>query len=246
MARQNKQQQQHSQQRRKSFLRIVLRSSRLRVASLDSPLRIRWWLAGSTVFWAGLMAVLGFTQVALPLNDKLLHFVTFAVLAALVFLSLDVDDSARRLWYWRIAPSIFTITLCSLCASVVSEFVQALLPYKEFQHGDVAANVLGSLIGWLGKLGAYTADRIRRRRRAISALYVPLAADADDDDDIESEDEYEQGLQQAAFRVPASFKSHRRQGSLETIDSLRMANVWDEQLGDSDDDLQRGHSQIRA
>jgi hypothetical protein len=123
------------------------------------------------------------------------------------------------------------------------------------------ANVLGSLFGWLGKFSTLAAvsfrptdtstvalalDRAHRRQRAINALYAPLSEEPEPE--LDSDDEYEDGLRQAAFRAPASSKQPRRQGSLETIDSLRMANVWDEReelfgVGSDDGDEQHdGHS----
>jgi len=83
-------------------------------------------------------------------------------------------------------------------------------------------------------------DRAHRRRRAISALYAPLFEEPDDDD--AQEDEYQEELQQAAFRTPTSTNKHHKRGSIDTIDSLRMANVWDEELfraTDSEEDLRQ-------
>jgi hypothetical protein len=78
------------------------------------------------------MLPLGFTNIAngLPLNDKLLHFVCFCVLATLSKLSFEVDDSARRIWFWRHAASIFTVLAIVIGASVGSEYIQGLLPVR--------------------------------------------------------------------------------------------------------------------
>jgi len=189
-------------QHRQPFFRKLMRSSRLRIPGLaerELPLRIRWvrgsvgiqgtrthfaqWLLGFMVLWLGLMAILGFIKFTngLPLNDKFLHFVCFAVLASLFFLTLDIDDSARRIWYWRHLPSAVTISCCTLCASIASEFIQSLLPvrfcivtiafstehqfirqYKEFQTGDVVVRCPPRVQLTIWLLTTFTGQRSRQ------------------------------------------------------------------------------------
>ena len=73
----------------------------------------------------------------------------------------------------------------------MSEFVQAALPYKTFQIGDIAANLLGTACGLYGSTRL---DRHQRQRvEEVAHLYLP-ADDDDDDDDDESD-------QQVGIRV---------------------------------------------
>ncbi|KZV95106.1 hypothetical protein EXIGLDRAFT_583429, partial [Exidia glandulosa HHB12029] len=120
-----------------------------------------------------LLAVLGFSDIshALPVNDKVQHFTAFAFITGFFHFAWDVEDDARRIWFWRYAPLAITAGVCVLGGSVVSEFVQGLLPYKEFQRGDIAANVLGSIVGLCI---SYHLERHHRRRREIATLYRPL------------------------------------------------------------------------
>lgn len=65
--------------------------------------------------------------------------------------------------------------------------MQAALPYKTFQIGDIAANLLGTACGLYGSVQL---DRSRRRRmEEVAHLYLP----ADDDDD--------EGDEQVGFRA---------------------------------------------
>ena len=71
-------------------------------------------------------------------------------------------------------------------AGIVSEFVQAALPYKTFQIGDIAANLLGTACGLYGSMRL---DHSRRRHiEEVAHLYLP----ADDEDE---------GDEQVGFRV---------------------------------------------
>ena len=54
--------------------------------------------------------------------------------------------------------------------AVSSEFMQAALPYKEFQMGDIVANLFGAC---LGLYSAESLDRYRRSRQELSRLYLP-------------------------------------------------------------------------
>lgn len=61
--------------------------------------------------------------------------------------------------YWRRAAT---------AASVLSEIIQALLPYKTFQFGDILANLAGTALS-LGL--AYKLDFVRHRSHSQSSLY---------------------------------------------------------------------------
>ncbi|KAJ3566524.1 hypothetical protein NP233_g6956 [Leucocoprinus birnbaumii] len=133
------------------------------------------------------LAFLGFTDFsrALPLNDKLLHFLCFMIATGVFYFIVDIEESARRVWFWRYFNLIFTSFTCFLCGGILSEVVQSLLPYKEFQIGDVVANLLGSSIGLLA---SYHLEKYYRYRREIARLYRPLESDSlsDFEDDLET------------------------------------------------------------
>lgn len=72
---------------------------------------------------------------------------------------------------WRHAPLILTLFISILVGCVGSEFIQASLPYKTFQLGDIIANLLGASIG------LYAASRMEQRYREhceLQQLYAPL------------------------------------------------------------------------
>lgn len=114
----------------------------------------------------------------------------------------------------------------------MSEFVQSLLPYKEFQTGDVAANLLGST---LGLYIAYYLERYYRHRREISRLYRPLddTAPSDDEDDVE-------GTQLLPTHyLPSTSRSPKDSRAKKTdVGRIHLGDVWDEreELFDIGDD----------
>ncbi len=96
-----------------------------------------------------ILAFLGFTNFAhsLPLNDKILHLVCLCLATTVVYFVFDVEEcvspllffihlintftrfrDARRIWFWRHSPLIFTAIICFVFGGVVSEIVQSLLP----------------------------------------------------------------------------------------------------------------------
>lgn len=95
----------------------------------------------------------------------------------------DVDEPARASYVWRNASLILTAITCFLVGGIGSEIVQSLLPYKQFQIGDIIANLLGSS---LGLFFSYHLERRYRARRELERLYAPL--DIEDYGDL---DEYE-------------------------------------------------------
>ena len=92
------------------------------------------------------------------------------------------SSDARRIWFWRYSPVIFTGFVCFFAGGIVSEIVQSMLPvcalslvfglssfiwtpqYKEFQIGDVVANLLGSSVGLYT---SYHLEKYYRHRREV-------------------------------------------------------------------------------
>ncbi|KAI0075749.1 hypothetical protein K474DRAFT_1646117 [Panus rudis PR-1116 ss-1] len=211
--------------------KAVMRSYHFRIPVYDMPVRLRPWFLVFTCLIMLLLAFLGFTNIThgLPLNDKLLHFFCLMFATAVFYFMFDVEEDARRIWIWRHAPLIFTGTICFFFGGIVSEFVQSMLPYKEFQFGDVVANLLGSSIGLYV---AYHLERYYRHRREISRLYRPL----DTDSLSESEDDLESGMQ-----LLPTHSDTRIKPSSKAPKSVRLADVWDERedlfdIGDDSDE----------
>ncbi|CAL1706485.1 unnamed protein product [Somion occarium] len=208
---------------RKSFRKAnkaVMRSYHFRIPVYDMPVRLRPWFLLFTLLIMALLAFLGFTNFSrsLPLNDKLLHFFCLMLATAVFYFIFDIEEDARRIWFWRHAPLIFTGVVCFFLGGIVSEFVQSMLPYKEFQFGDVVANLLGSAIGLYI---AYNLERYYRSRREISRLYRPLDTDylsSEDEDDLES------GVQ----LLPTHHDNRAAtNGPKSPAKSSRLADVWD-------------------
>lgn len=114
------------------------------------PLRLRPAFVLLTLLTLILLSLLGLHptlahRISPPIahSDKLLHFVAF-FLASLFFYSVwEVEDSARRRAAgWRFIIDGMSVAVCTGVGGVGSEFVQALLPYKTFQAGDVAVSAL--------------------------------------------------------------------------------------------------------
>jgi len=92
------------------------------------------------------------------------------------------SSDARRIWFWRYSPVIFTGFVCFFAGGIVSEVVQSMLPvrpppliydlsrliltpqYKEFQIWDVVANLLGSSVGLYI---SYHLEKYYRHRREV-------------------------------------------------------------------------------
>lgn len=171
--------------------RWSLRSFRL----AQLPLRIRPALVLGTFLALLLLSLLGFhptlashlTPAAVPASDKLLHFVCFGIATALFYSCWVVEEPARRVTFWRYWNELVSLVSCTLVGGIGSEFVQALLPYKEFQIGDVVANVLGS---GLAIVVMHHYSRQARRAAELRRLYVHLdQIDPEDDDEDEESDD---------------------------------------------------------
>lgn len=115
----------------------------------------------------------------------------------------------------------------------MSEVVQSMLPYKEFQFGDVIANLFGSSLGlW----AAYYLDRYYRHRREISRLYQPLSQEEDmllSDSESESGNTGGRGFPLLPTYMPKTPPKPQSQ--------IRLGNVWDEseelfEIGDDEEE----------
>ncbi|SNX84426.1 uncharacterized protein MEPE_03135 [Melanopsichium pennsylvanicum] len=182
------------------FKSVLLRSVRLTLApSTNSttpllPLRIRPAFVILNIVDLILLGILGFHprgQTWLRINDKILHFICFFLATAMFYMIWDVDEPARASYLWRNASLILTGITCFLVGGIGSEIVQSLLPYKQFQLGDIIANLLGSS---LGLFFSYHLEKRYRARRELERLYAPLdAEDYGDLDQDEFNDEEELG-----------------------------------------------------
>ncbi|EIN11670.1 hypothetical protein PUNSTDRAFT_62207 [Punctularia strigosozonata HHB-11173 SS5] len=232
----------------RKIVKAVMRSYHLRIPKYDMPIRIRPWFIAITFGVMLALAFLGFTNFshALPLNDKLLHFICLAIATGVFYFIWDVEEDARRIWIWRHAGLILTGIICFLFGGIMSEIVQSLLPYKQFQIGDVIANILGSAVGLYT---SYYLEKYYRHRREISRLYQPLNADQLSDDD----DDALEGTLPTHYQPynPSPYPSHA--GAPATPQSAskpnvppkrqdRLGDVWDEREdifdigGDSDEE----------
>ncbi|KAJ7709841.1 hypothetical protein B0H17DRAFT_1029441 [Mycena rosella] len=215
----------------KSF-KTVMKSYRVRIPKYEHlPIRLRPWFLIFTCVVMMLLAFLGFTNFSrsLPINDKALHFLCFGIATGVFYFIFDVEEDARRIWFWRHSALIFTGFVCFFCGGILSEFVQSMLPYKEFQFGDVVANLLGSSIGLFA---SYHMERYYRKRREIARLYQPL--DSGSMSDLEDEDDAGTQLLPTHYSAAAAPKGGPK--------SARITDVWDEREelfgigGDSDDE----------
>ena len=112
----------------------------------------------------------------------------------LLYFVLEVPEGpARRVWYVRKAPLLLASAFGFVLGGIVSEVVQSFLPvsmiptitthvrlriltdkqWKEFQWGDILANLLGaSLFIYL----AHLLHLRSRKRQELSSLYQPLSS----------------------------------------------------------------------
>lgn len=79
---------------------------------------------------------LGLADLSLP-HDKVIHFSTFFILSTLFYWLFKTR--------YRYFASISTFIICTICGSVVSEFLQHWVsPYRTFDKHDIIANLCGS------------------------------------------------------------------------------------------------------
>ena len=217
---------------------ILLRSVRLSLGTQPSssapllPLRIRPAFVILNVLDLIFLGVLGFHprgQTWIRINDKILHFVCFFLATAMFYMIWDVDEPARASYLWRNASLILTGVTCFLVGGIGSEIVQSLLPYKQFQMGDIIANLLGSS---LGLFFSYHLEKRYRARRELERLYAPL--DIEDYGDL-SEDEDADDVRPAQHR-PSAPRSSLKQSSTPAKGAKKKArfdsNIWDDSVDD--------------
>ncbi|WFD30087.1 hypothetical protein MSPP1_001101 [Malassezia sp. CBS 17886] len=114
-------------------------------------------------------------QSYVSLNDKVMHFFGFFLASFLTYLVWDVDESVLHVSYWRYLPMAASVLGCVVVGAIGSEFMQSMLPYKTFQAGDVAANLLGSA---LGLVAGHQAEQRSRAQHELGRLYEPLDLEA--------------------------------------------------------------------
>ncbi|OXB39403.1 hypothetical protein J007_00771 [Cryptococcus neoformans] len=153
------------------FTAWVMRSYPIR----DSPLNIRPAMVFATALWVLMLGVLGMAPLPeLPVNDKALHFFGMGFATFLVYFVIEAPEGpGRRVWYIRQAPLILTLFLSFFVGGVISEFVQATLPWKTFQSLDILSNLVGSSVFLYL---AHLAHNRHLRKQEISSLYEPLSA----------------------------------------------------------------------
>jgi hypothetical protein len=128
--------------RRKLKLRVFMKSTKFKIpGKYDMPIRVRLWFILFTCVIMIILALLGFTNSSkawIPLNHKVLRFTCFTLATGVMYFVVDVDEDARRVWYWRNCSLLFVLFVCFFCGGIVSEFVQAMLiTTKEFKMGDI-------------------------------------------------------------------------------------------------------------
>lgn len=190
-----------------------------------------------------ILAFLGFTKFSrpLPLNDKLLHFICLGIATGVFYFIFDVEEEARRIWFWRHAGLIFTAFVCFFCGGILSEFIQSMLPYKEFQTGDVVANLSGSSVGLVV---AYYLEQYYRHRREIARLYRPLDTDPYSDDE---DDPFAGTALLPTHRTSLPHQNSKAVNNANKYKTPRLDDVWDEReelfgIGEDDDDDEDHHS----
>lgn len=191
-----------------------------------------------------ILAFLGLTNFSrsLPLNDKLLHFMCLGIATGVFYFIFDVEEDARRIWFWRHSGLIFTAITCFFFGGLVSEIIQSLLPHKRFDFGDVVANVLGSSVGLYT---SYHLEKHYRSRREISRLYRPL--DTEDLCEENSDDDTPIGTQLLPlFHSQASTDTPK----IKAYHVNRLGDVWDEReelfgIGGDDSSSEDGHDTPR-
>lgn len=213
--------------------KTVMKSHRFRIPKYDMPIRLRPWFLAFTCIVMVLLALLGLTSISrsLPLNGELLRFLCFCLATGVFYFIVDVEEEARRIWFWRHSGLIFTGITCFFCGGVLSEVVHSLLPYKEFEFRNVVANLLGSSVGLFA---AYHMERHYRYRREIARLYRPINTDSlsDDDDD------------EVSTQLLPIYDGRAGMAPKATSKPTRLTDVWDEReevfgiVGESDDEEQ--------
>ncbi|KAH6677408.1 hypothetical protein B0J14DRAFT_584184 [Halenospora varia] len=130
-------------------------------------MRIRLPFAGAFLFLVATAGYAGLTSIdfsTVPVNDKVLHTITFFILTTCFYWILDT--SRRR-------NLNFTLLVCTGVLGVGSEFLQGFLPNgRTFDFYDIVANVVGSLVA-VGLSSWYHLRMLERKRLAKHYQVVP-------------------------------------------------------------------------
>ncbi|OBT46235.1 hypothetical protein VE00_02388 [Pseudogymnoascus sp. WSF 3629] len=129
-------------------------------------MRIRLPFAGAFLVLLLGAAYLGLSslQLALHINDKALHALTFFLLTLCFYWILDT--SRRR-------TLNLTLSICTAFLGIGSEFLQLVLPNdRKFDAYDILANVLGSLAA-VGLSTWYHKRMVERKRLRKNYTAVP-------------------------------------------------------------------------
>ncbi|KAF3059682.1 hypothetical protein GL218_04870 [Daldinia childiae] len=185
-------------------------------------MRIRLPFAGVFFLLCLLAGYAGLSSLQLDtvINDKVLHFLTFFLLTVAFY--WIIDTNRRR-------TLNFTVVVCTIGLGVGSEFLQGFLPNgREFDPFDIAANIVGSLVG-LGLCSWYHLRMLERKRsrRQYNAVPGEDPTDLELDEDIEAQEE---GVMTAAENERASTLE-------EEVDNWdeNAVDAWDE--GEDDGDI---------
>lgn len=146
-------------------------------------MRIRKSVLAGLAVTLVLSAYLGFAKISLP-HDKLIHFVTFFLLS-LMFYWLFETSSTR-------AVRNLTFIICTLTGGIGSEFVQGLLPYRDFDFKDIIANVLGSSSALVISMVYHKKIIEQRRQQRYDQLRNSIPQD---NEDVNFDMDLEHGVQ---------------------------------------------------
>jgi len=127
-----------------------------------------------------LSAYLGFANISLK-HDKFIHFVTFFLLTLMFYWLFDTSSirAIRNL----------TFVICVLVGGIGSEFIQGLLPYREFDSKDIVCNVLGSSAALILSMiyhKKFIEQKRQERYEQLRNSIPPDNEDVDFDMDLES------------------------------------------------------------
>ncbi|MEM9982382.1 MAG: VanZ family protein, partial [Bacteroidota bacterium] len=102
-----------------------------------------------TLLWASLIAIAtllpGKQIPQINYSDKLVHMMIFAVLTLLMIVGFIKQNTFAFLRFNAVKVAL----VISICYGAGLEAAQQLIPGRHFDWFDFAANVTGTLLGWL-------------------------------------------------------------------------------------------------
>ncbi|KAK3305797.1 uncharacterized protein B0T15DRAFT_502844 [Chaetomium strumarium] len=208
-------------------------------------MRIRLPFAGAFALllliagYAGLSSV-QLSDTGLPIDDKVLHFLTFFALTVAFY--WIIDTTRRR---------VLNLTLvgCTLGLGIGSEVLQAVLPNgRAFDFFDVVANLVGSLAGL--SLCAWYHKRMLERKRLRKYNAVPTGEGDDGDVAVgEGEEDLElgegPGIRRSGEHEEGVVSSSAAGGQRATTLEEEVDN-WDENAVDAWDEDDAGDVSVSA